>query len=68
MNGSLVLVGLDDAEGVALQNKCGTAVDVWIATQLSKRLTHFEGAPEDETPSGDATSHAALATTSNPVL
>ena len=53
MNGSLVLIGLDDSGGVALQNKCGTAVDVWIAIQLSKRLTHFEGSPEDETPSGD---------------
>ena len=37
MNGSLVLVGLDDSGGVALQNKCGTAVDAWIATQLSKK-------------------------------
>ena len=53
MKESLVLVGLDDSGRVALQNKCGTAVDAWIATQLSKKVAHFEGAPEDEITSGD---------------
>ena len=68
MSGGLVLVGLDDSGGVALQNKCGTAVDAWISTQLSKKLGHFEGAPKDETTSGMSTYHAVLATTSDPVL